>query len=356
MRFRIFHFLPLLILFVSGCISDQKDNAPVSWISPEAGTSVNLGDQIKMEIMLPDTKVDSIVYYADGIRLQKSMDQKPVVFATDSLALGLRQITAKIYTGGAEPEEVSTNIVLKSTLIPKKYSYEIINTFNHDVNSFTEGLEYHNGFLYESDGGNTEETGYSSLRKIEISTGKIIQKIDGDPAIFSEGIAIVNDKILQLTYTENIGLVYDLKTFKLIKQFNTQYPRQGWGLCFDGKRIYNSDGTNTIYFLNKDTYNQEGLIDVYDQNGPVSAINELEYIDGKIFANVWQTNRIIIINPKNGQVIGEVDMTGLFPSPNPEADVLNGIAWDAKGRRLFVTGKKWAKLFQVELSEVNEQS
>jgi glutaminyl-peptide cyclotransferase len=356
MRFRILHFLPLFIFFISGCISDQKDNASVSWISPEAGSPVNLGDKLKLEIKLPGTPFDSIVYYADGIRLQKSRDEKPVVVATDSLALGLRQITAKIYKPGAEPEEVSTNIVLKSTLIPKKYSYKIVNAYSHDINSFTEGLEYHNGFLYESDGGNTGETGYSSLRKVEISTGKVVQKIDGDPAIFSEGIAIIGDEILQLTYTENIGFVYDLKTFKLIKQFNTQYPRQGWGLCFDGRRIYNSDGTNTIYFLNKDTYNQEGFIEVYDQNGPVPAINELECIDGKIYANVWQTNRIIIINPKNGQVTGEVDMTGLFTSPNPEADVLNGIAWDSKGKRLFMTGKKWAKLFQVQLIEFKEQS
>ncbi|WP_051189395.1 glutaminyl-peptide cyclotransferase [Daejeonella oryzae] len=349
MYFRPFYILLLFVFIISGCTSDGNSPKSSGWISPEAGTGFNLGEKVKLEISLADPAIDSIVYYADGVRLLKSADQKAVSIATDTLPLGLRSLTAKIYKAGTDPEEVSTNIVLKSTLIPKKYTYKIVKEFNHDVSSFTQGLEYLNGFLYESDGGNTEETGHSSLRKVEISSGRVIQKTDLDPAIFAEGITIIDDKILQLTYRENIGLLYDLKTLKLIKQFNTQYPREGWGLCFDGKRIYNSDGTNSIYFLNKDTFNQEGSIEVYDQNGPVSQLNELEYIDGMIYANIWQTDRIVIINPRNGQVTAEIDMTGLFPSRNPEADVLNGIAWDAKGKRLFVTGKKWAKLFQVTI-------
>jgi glutamine cyclotransferase len=154
-----------------------------------------------------------------------------------------------------------------------------------------------------------------------------------------------------LTYKENLGIIYDLNTLKPIREFACQNLREGWGLCFDGKRIYNTDGSNTIYFLNKDTFRQEGYIEVYDENGPVEHLNELEYIDGMLYANVFMTDWIVVIDPKNGQVIAEIDLSNLYPAKrrNQNADVLNGIAWDKQGKRLFVTGKKWDKLFQIKL-------
>ena len=351
MRFNIKYIALIGIFFSFQCTNDKDKNTAATWNKPEAGTAFNLGDKVALELQLPDDKVDSIVYYSDSVKLVKALNGKAVNISTDSLPLGIRSIQAKIYRAGKEPEVAITNIVLKSALVPQKFGYQVKQVFNHDTSSFTEGLEFHDGFLYESDGGNDESTGYSSLRRVEPSTGKILQLTNVDKSIFAEGITIIGDKILQLTYKENLGFVYDLKTLKLLEQFSCQYPREGWGLCFDGQKIYNSDGSNNIYFLNKDTYRQEGYIEVYDQNGPVQKLNELEYIDGKIYANVWESDRIVIINPKNGQVTGEVDLTQLYPQEkrNAGADLLNGIAYDKKGKRLFVTGKKWDKLFEIRL-------
>ena len=311
---------------------------------------MNLGDTVGLQIKLSE-KADSVVYFAHGVKLKKTPDEKPVTVNTDDLALGMKAITAKIYRKGAEPEEISTNIVIKSPLVPKKYIYKVEQVFKHDTSSYTQGLEYHNGVFYESDGQYNE----SSIRKVDPATGKVLQMTPVDGKIFAEGITLIGDKILMLTYKENISLEYDLKTLKLLRQFPGQYQREGWGLCNDGNKIYNTDGSNMIYVLNKDTYMQEGSIEVYDQNGPVDSLNELEFIDGQLFANIYNSYRIVIINPENGQVTGEVDLSNLYPdSSRPMKDidgfVLNGIAWDSKGKRLFVTGKKWDKLFQIKLS------
>ncbi|MGB4775785.1 MAG: glutaminyl-peptide cyclotransferase, partial [Daejeonella sp.] len=255
------------IVLLTNCRNEPKDKeqSAVEWLKPEAGTSVNLGDKVNLELQIPaDDKIDSVVYFSDSKKLLKKPDGKPLNIATDSLPLGVRSISAKIYRSGKDAEEVITNILLRSALTPKKIGYEVKQVFKHDTSSFTEGLEFHNGYLYESDGGNDENTGYSSLRRIELATGKVLQKADIDKKIFAEGITIIGDKILQLTYKENIGFVYDLKTFKLLEQFNCQYPREGWGLASDAEKIYNSDGSNNIYFLDKKTYKQMGYIEVYD--------------------------------------------------------------------------------------------
>ncbi|HEY2582533.1 MAG TPA: glutaminyl-peptide cyclotransferase, partial [Mucilaginibacter sp.] len=197
-----------------------------------------------------------------------------------------------------------------------------------------------------------ERDGQSSLRKVDLTTGKVLQKVMVDPKIFGEGISIVGNKIIQLTWKEKIGYVYDKDSFKLLSTFTNNVGAEGWGMCFDGEKLYMDDSTNRIWFLNKDNYRSVGYIDVYDDKGAVDSINELEYIDGKLYANIWQTNYIIVIDPKTGAVIKKIDLTNLYPQDkrNINADVLNGIAYDAKGKRIFVTGKKWDKLFQVEFS------
>lgn len=351
MRSRLIFFSICSFLFFTRCSNDSKQNADYSsWIRPEAGTSVNLGDTLSLELKL-NQEADSIVYFADGIKLEKAAEHKTVNISTEGLALGIKAITAKIYRGNTEPEEISTNIVLKSTLIPQKYTYTIEHVFKHDTSSYTQGLEFHNGFLYESDGLLAE----SSLRKTEPATGKVIQITKVRDELFAEGMTIVGDKILMLTYQNNLNLEYDLNSLKLLREFPSQYQREGWGLCNDGKVIYSSDGSNSIYVLNKDTYMQEKSIEVYDQNGPVLELNELEFIDGRIFANIYNSNRIVMINPLNGQVTGELDLTELYPEESRKMKdfdgfVLNGIAWDSNGKRLFVTGKKWDKMFQIKLS------
>jgi glutamine cyclotransferase len=225
------------------------------------------------------------------------------------------------------------------------YGYKIVNTFAHDPNAFTQGLVWDDGYLYEGTG----LPGHSTLRKVEPETGKVLQSINLPAEYFGEGITIFNDKIIQLTYMSKVGFVYDKKTFQKLHEFN--YPKQGWGITHDGKRLITSDGTPTLYFLDPQTFEVISSVDVYYNNNLLWDINELEFVDGWIYANIWKTDRIAIIEPKTGQVIALVDLTGLLAGPDRprNVDVLNGIAYDAENHRLFVTGKFWPKLFEIKL-------
>jgi len=233
----------------------------------------------------------------------------------------------------------------KNTETAADYTYKVVHTYPHDPNAFTQGLVFENGFLYEGTGLN----GYSTLRKVKLETGNILQMHKLPDKFFGEGITIYKDKIIQLTFRSNVGFVYDKDSFELLQRFD--YPTEGWGVTYDGKRIIMSDGTSTLYFLDPETLKQTGRIKVHDKNVPVSGLNELEYVKGEIFANVWPTERIIIIESRTGKVIGWINMEGLLNRKNSIqfVDVLNGIAYDAAGDRLFVTGKFWPKLFEIKL-------
>jgi glutamine cyclotransferase len=337
---------------LTNCSNGQVEHTSAGshWLSPLAGTSVNLGDSVNLQLSLSN-KADSIVFFTDGIKLGNSKGESALHISTSNFSLGIKTIGALVYRGNEEPEEISTNIVVKSTLVPQTLKYNVQATFNHDTSSYTQGLEYYKGFLYESDG----LLGESSIRKTEISTGKVLQLTKISDEIFAEGITIVEDKIFMLTYRNAINLEFELNSLKFIRQFPVQYQREGWGLCNDGKVIYSTDGTNSIYVLNKDTYMQERAIEVYDHKGPVYELNELEFVDGMIYANIYNSNRMVIIDPATGQVKAEVDLSNLYPDSSRsmkdfDGFVLNGIAWDSKAKRLFVTGKKWDKLFQIKLS------
>lgn len=232
-----------------------------------------------------------------------------------------------------------------SEAAPAIYGYEIINTFEHDTSAFTQGLAWDNGLLYEGTG----LPGQSTLRKVELETGKVLKKYELPDKYFAEGITVFKDKIIQLTYRTRIGFVYNKETFELLREFN--YPHEGWGLTHDGKNLILSDGTSTLYFLDPETFEQISTISVRNQNDRLWGINELEYIDGRIYANIWPTNRIAIIEPRTGRVVGLVDLKGLLDnqSISMQTDVLNGIAYDPIKRRLFVTGKFWPKLFEIKL-------
>jgi len=320
-------------------------------LSPDAGTTFKTGDAV---IVKPHygsgTKPDSIVYEVDSVRMDAKKDSSAFSLKTDSLKLGPKIITAKIYQGG-KSQEISTNIVLLPAKAPVEYTYKVIKTFPHDTGSYTEGLLYQDGYLYESAG----NYGASDLRKVDLNTGKAVQKTPKlDAKFFGEGISIIGNKIIQLTYKEKVGFVYDKSTFKLLSTFPNNIGPEGWGMCFDGKKLYMDDSTNRIWFLDKDTYHQTGFIDVYDEKGAVNQVNELEYVDGKLYSNVYTTDLILQIDPKTGAVLERIDMKNLWPETQRPKDfdetnnVLNGIAWDAQGKRLFVTGKKWPHLYQVE--------
>ncbi len=349
-----FLLITSLAIFAFGCKNNQPADANLT-VSPDAGTSYKSGDKVIVQAHYSSAlKPDSIVYLVDSINVGKLKDSTALTLKTDTMPLGPRVITAKVYNGG-KSQDASTNIVLLPAKAPEAYTYKVIKVFPHDTGSYTEGLVYQDGFLYESGGGygnpppDMVSDGQSSLRKVDLTTGKVVQKIMINPKVFAEGIAIVGDKIIQLTYKEKIGYVYDKASFKLLKTFSNNVGVEGWGLCYDGKKLYMDDKTNRIWFLSPSAYLPIGFIDVYDDKGPVQSINELEYIDGKLYANVWQTNNILVIDPKTGAVLEKIDLSALYPEPRtPPAEVLNGIAYDAKTKRIFITGKKWPRLYQVE--------
>ena len=232
--------------------------------------------------------------------------------------------------------------------IATTYTYEIINTFPHDRNAFTQGLVFEDGVLYEGTG----LYGRSTLRKVELETGNILQMHQLLTKFFGEGITIYGDSIIQLTYKENVGFVYNKDTFELLRKFN--YPTEGWGITHNGRHLIMSDGTPTLYFLNPETFEQVSRIKVYDRNTPLWGLNELEYVEGQIYANIWPTERIAVIAPDTGRVTGWIDLKGLFTQQDYSrpVDVLNGIGYDKNNGRLFVTGKFWPKLFEIKLMPV----
>lgn len=226
---------------------------------------------------------------------------------------------------------------------PAVYTYSIVNSYPHDRGAFTQGLVFSDDVLFEGTG----LKGRSSLRKVDLQTGKVL-KIHKLPAkYFGEGITIAGDKIIQLTLDSNIGFVYDADSFKLLRRFH--YPTKGWGITYDGNNLIMSDGSARLYLLDADSFELRGRIDVRDGETPIAGLNELEYIRGQIYANIWTTDRIVIISPETGRVAGWLDLAGLlgFKDRLKPVNVLNGIAYDAEHRRLFVTGKLWPKLFEI---------
>jgi glutaminyl-peptide cyclotransferase len=225
------------------------------------------------------------------------------------------------------------------------YGYRVVHVYPHDPNAFTQGLEYRGGFLYEGTGLN----GRSTLRKVELQSGKVLQEIHIDSKYFGEGITVFGQRVVELTWQSEKGFVYDRGTFKQTSAFD--YPGEGWGLTNDGRQIFMSDGTAQIRCWNPVTLREVRRFTVHDGTSSVGQLNELEFVRGEIFANVWQTDRIVRISPLDGRVTGWIDLAGLLPASDriSGADVLNGIAYDSPGNRLFVTGKLWPKLFEIQL-------
>lgn len=225
------------------------------------------------------------------------------------------------------------------------FTYEVVNAYPHDRGAFTQGLVFENGVLYEGTGLH----GRSSLRRVDLASGDVLQIRKLPDQLWGEGITIFSERIIQLTWQSGIGFVYDKDSFGLLQEFH--YPTGGWGITHDGERLIMSDGTSTLRFWNPETFEEIGRIEVRDEDGPVTRLNELEYVQGEIYANVWQTDRIARIAPDTGDVISWIDLAGLLSAADRSepVDVLNGIAYDAENDRLFVTGKLWPRLFEIEL-------
>jgi glutaminyl-peptide cyclotransferase len=228
---------------------------------------------------------------------------------------------------------------------PPEYTFKIVRTFPHDPTAFTQGLAYRDGFLYEGTG----LKGGSSLRKVRIETGEIVQRVDLAPEFFGEGITLLKNSVIQLTWQSRMGFVYDRRDFRLLRRFS--YSGEGWGLTTNGREIFMSDGTSEIRVLDGSTLAEMRRFTVHNGSTPIDQLNELEFVEGELYANVWQTDRIARISPQSGKVIGWIDLKGLLsPIYRLESGaVLNGIAYDSIGKRLFVTGKLWPSIFEIRL-------
>ena len=228
-------------------------------------------------------------------------------------------------------------------LLNDRSTYEVVKVYPHDQNAFTQGLVIEKGVLYESTG----LYGNSTLRRVNLETGNVLQSYALPTEFFGEGITVFGDRIIQLTWQSHKGFVYDKHSFDLLQEFS--YPTEGWGITNDGSQLIMSDGTANLYFLDPETFQKVGQVEVRDGNASVTNLNELEYINGEVYANIWPTNKIAIINPQTGQVKAWIDLTGIYTQENNDPNsVLNGIAYDAESDSLFVTGKMWSQLFEIK--------
>ncbi|TYP97567.1 glutamine cyclotransferase [Tenacibaculum adriaticum] len=309
---------------------------------------VTLGQEASISFeQIKGNKIDSVQLFIDGKRLTKTEN---ATVNTSTLGVGKHAVTALAFYPG-KVKKVNNSIEVVADIAPNVYNYKIVNTYPHDENAYTQGLEYHDGFLYETTG----RRGQSWLRKVNLETGKVLQQKDLDKKYFGEGMTIFNDVIYWLTWQANKGFTYNLSNFELIGEFNYNESVQGWGLTHNDTELIKSDGTNKIWFLDPTTKAEKRNIQAYTDKYPVDNLNELEFVNGQIFANKWQQNSIVIINPETGVIEGVADLNGLRDIVAKDQkldvsdDVLNGIAYDSKSKRLFVTGKHWSKLFEIEL-------
>lgn len=292
-----------------------------------------------------DNPIDSVQFSIDNKKINVSKNLSTSIDISD-YKLGRHTVNALVFYAD-KTKKITKTVYFLADAAPAIYNYKIINTYPHDKDAYTQGLEIHNGFIYESTGQN----GKSSLRKVELKTGKVLDKKELDKQYFGEGITRYGDDIFMLTWQNGIGFIYDFETFEKKGSFKYKNSRFGWGMTNDGEKLIKSDGTEKIWFLNPETQAEQSYIEAYTDKRKVEKLNELEYINGKIYANIYGQNSILIIDPTSGKIEGIADLRGLRDKveQHPKLDVLNGIAYDKATNKIYVTGKNWNKLFQIEL-------
>lgn len=343
MRFYKLLTLGLTTLLVTSC---SETNYKFK-LNTTKKTTLGKKAAIKFE-QLKGEQIDSVQLYVNNKRV--NTNETSVTINTADFGVGKHAVTALAFYPN-KSKKLNNSIEVLAKEAPAVYSYKIVNIYPHDKGAYTQGLEYKNGYLYESTGRNGEST----LRKIELETGKVLQKVDLDKKYFGEGMTIFNNKIYWLTWHARKGFIYDFETFKQLGSFNYTNSNQGWGLTHNDSELIKTDGSNKIWFLDANNQQEKRSVQVYTNKYPVDNLNEIELIDGKIYANKWQQNSIVIINPETGVVEGVANLNGLRDivakdqTLEPQDDVLNGIAYDSENNRLFVTGKHWGKLFEIKL-------
>jgi len=334
----------IICLFLFSCGSNNSSKKSDFSIKTNAkNKTITLGKTLSPSINNPKNHdISSVSYKLSG----KSISENELL---DDEKLGKQTLEATIVYNDDKSDTVKQSVTILNNNKPKVFTYKIINEYPHDITSYTQGLEFYNGKLYESTGQYKE----SKLRIVDYKTGKTEKNINLSDNYFAEGITIIDDKVYQLTWREKIGFVYDANTLEKTSSFKYNHSKEGWGLAHNENYIYQSDGTETIYLLNKETLVVEDKIQAFTNKGKIIGINELELVNGKLYANRYQKDGVAIINPKNGAIEGVIDFSPLKKTvtQHDRLDVLNGIAYNPDTKTLFITGKKWDKLFEVEIIE-----
>ncbi len=338
----------LTIIFLSSLLVSCGSNSSKKKSDFTIKTNAIKGDISNNKTLILSLKnkknhtIDSVSYtLLNGTKLNESTP-------LSNFKLGKHTIEATVYFEN-DKQITTTNVTILNSQAPKIYTFKIINEYPHDITSYTQGIEFFNDYIYESTGQYKE----SKLRQINYKTGEVIKNINLANEYFGEGLTILNDKIYQLTWQKGTGFVYDVNTFDKVSSFKYGNSKEGWGLCNNANIIYKSDGTEKIWLLNSKTLIEESFIQVYTNKGKIGRINELEWVNGLIYANIYQKDGVAIINPENGAVIAVIDFSSLKEkvTQHDKLDVLNGIAFNPKTKTIFVTGKRWDKLFEVEIVE-----
>ena len=352
MNFRLFSVFIVLSLFISSfSCSNQSGGSrkPVVQIKIESvNRKIAFGDDITIDISVKvkDGELKETKLFIDTV-LVTSSPQADFTYSLKKFE-SLGKHTLKVVATKADGTfgEYFKAFEVYSNIVPEKYGYKLIQTLPHNPTFFTEGLEIHDGYLYESTGQN----GTSGLYKTNLNTGKVQQSVKLDDRYFGEGITIFNNRIYQLTYKTQVGFIYNLENMAVVDSFHFA-SAEGWGMTHDEQNLIMSDGTSSLTYLDPITCKPVKKLQVYDDKDPVVYLNELEYSEGFIYANVWTTNMIVKIDPKTGKVVSKMDVDGILSNisnPNTPADVLNGIAIDPVTKKMYITGKLYPKLFEIK--------
>ncbi|MDC6388350.1 glutaminyl-peptide cyclotransferase [Maribacter sp. PR1] len=338
------------LLIVTSCGSgNQKPSSLFTIVLEGNAKQINQNDELGVSIKnIKNKEIQNVIYSIDGNQLK--VNDGKLNFSIPKL--GNKVLKANITYEGTTVE-VTKKLKVLASKTPEIYTYTILNEYPHDPNAYTQGLEFYKDTLYEGTG----KKGRSFLRKFDYKTGEVYQQIDLDNTYFGEGITILNDKIYQLTWRSGIGFVYDLNNMKKLDNFQYGKSREGWGLTNDGEKLYKSDGTDKIWILNPTTLMEEDHIEIATNTSLFADTNELEYVDGRIFANVYQKPGVMIIDAKSGAIEGVINFGGLSEKVTKTVNwvdtenVLNGIAYHPGRKTFFVTGKDWDKLFEVQIQK-----
>jgi glutamine cyclotransferase len=339
----------LLALNLVSCVDSQKDKEDYFSIDETNFKPLfQATDKVDLSLINGKNKtIDSVLYFANDTKLASVKGNNKYLFDLNGKKLGYQNLKALVYFDG-DTVSIKSRVEVAAAVAPKLFKYTVVNTYDHDLEAFTEGFEFFRDTLMESTGQN----GKSYFAKIDYKTGKAYKKVSIDQQYFGEGITVINNKIYQLTWQNGEGFIYDANTLKKIKTFPFDKKVEGWGMTNDGKNIYHSDGTEKIWTMNPETQKLTDFINVYTNDSKIKSINELEWINGKIYGNIWQKDAIAVINPQTGAVEAVLDLSALRAKvTNKEAEVLNGIAFNKKTNTIFVTGKNWNKTFEIKVSE-----